>query len=1049
MTVDCIGIYAPELIPDKTLIFTYDELTATFDPVTEILKYSGVEFSELKNEKIGDLENDLAIVSESFVYGDCEGLKGRSIKKAFNKALESGYFDYFLNKWDIKRDALGLNKFRGNDGTEYFIEVKPLEFTAKLLFFFAPADLFKIFGRDNYELIRESKLYQFRSLRFLNPLPSKLLYTNKGLVQLNYELRDTMYRLPTVDKSLSGQSKAFKLKSAKIDIIERELSDDLGLNNPNEIMKNMTLFKNNRLIEFLQYNAQDIFATAELDVTQQLFLNNLRADIKLDATDISDTTGKNVSTVIEDLVNHHFNINDDDEIKVIKRLYKLSQGKNLQSISSNHFGIQPFLTVGGLLFSRMSLSAYVEGRLGDLDLKSCYATILSKLNIYFGEPITFTFRYKKYKPTLRDALKLIESEKSPNDAWFIRVSGKLEKAVNTLIMSDLRFKPRRDLIPDKNTISLNRNSIGQFNAEKTSKKQATSTVLLKEVKFGLINFTLLEALKLLPDEWLDEYLGLAVDAIVYIPESLVANSLDEYKELVESLPEEPESEELNLDKRVLITETRHYKNNVSLRFPISEYWDVLRTKRNGYKKAGNPIQEVFKIVQNSGYGAFACMYLNVNNLLASNMITASARAATWSMTYAINGFSPITDGACFSWDTMPIGMTFKALLKQSDKYLNHYDSSIISGLKDSEIGEKWINSTFKEHLASFFEVDINHYLVTLFDYELKTESFLTKYGDEVLKNWIDSLDYVPTNKEIETFLSESSKTSDEKVTLKTDTYNWYVNNNGANYVKGMSESSLLIDEHEYSFTEQSGQIKARSYSSKRDDGLLPWYVGSIKDTYKLPYIYVESQVIKFGEGNDLAIKFLKELDCEIAHPTGFTKQSVKLMKLVSRSQFLFLNESQLRNFETNGETLANLSKTRISNGSPLLSKRFFETYKYDDMRSHIDYYEFSKSHSVGIGFELLALSQSHNGSIQSVRRSIVDKIENGVKDFNASLQVKRGVKNADSFRELLAIAVIKKANYEDDLKNVLIQSAQEPTCFTVSKSDVFTLAKLWGYGNED
>ena len=86
------------------------------------------------------------------------------------------------------------------------------------------------------------------------------------------------------------------------------------------------------------------------------------------------------------------------------------------------------------------------------------------------------------------------------------------------------------------------------------------------------------------------------------------------------------------------------QKNLCLNFPINTYFPILREKRNKLKKEKNPIQEVYKLFGNSTYGALACIYLAINNLLAANQITAMARANTWMMINFLNGFQAITDG---------------------------------------------------------------------------------------------------------------------------------------------------------------------------------------------------------------------------------------------------------------------------------------------------------------------------------------------------------------------------------------------------------------------
>ncbi|MFM6153233.1 MAG: hypothetical protein ACKPE3_09555, partial [Sphaerospermopsis kisseleviana] len=181
----------------------------------------------------------------------------------------------------------------------------------------------------------------------------------------------------------------------------------------------------------------------------------------------------------------------------------------------------------------------------------------------------------------------------------------------------------------------------------------------------------------------------------------------------------------------------------------------------------------------------------------------------------------------------------------------------------------------------------------------------------------------------------------------------------------------------------------------------------------------------------------------IAHPMGFSTKGFKMMKLISRSQFLFLNESQLQNFQTNESKLSELSnhiftKSFWSN----LSNEYLKEYG-TELIENIDYYKFSRNHAVGIGYELLALSRNHKGSIESVRNEIFNKIINGCKDFNAGLNINRNFKQTDKFRYLLAAIIVMKANAENELIECLKNSADEPTVLSLTPDNVRILKKIW------
>ena len=172
------------------------------------------------------------------------------------------------------------------------------------------------------------------------------------------------------------------------------------------------------------------------------------------------------------------------------------------------------------------------------------------------------------------------------------------------------------------------------------------------------------------------------------------------------------------------------------------------------------------------------------------------------------------------------------------------------------------------------------------------------------------------------------------------------------------------------------------------------------------------------------------------------------MRLISRSQFLFLNESQLQNFETNETKLAELT-------NHIFNKKFWELLTNEDLKEYnatlnpeIDYYKFSRTHSVGIGFELLALSRTHKGSIESVRKLIFSKILECCNDFNAGLNINRSFKLADNFKYLLAAVIVLKGNAEYKLIKCLEESANESTVLSLTSENIKTLSTIWNTTEE-
>ncbi len=1042
LLVDCIGIYLPDLIPQYLVVFTYDELTADFHPVKNTLKAFGYKIDSTNEDTLIKIIGSIQQTFEELV--DCT-TSSRKVGKAFKQIVAERHFDRHLAELNVGPECLSLEKDKNTD--TYTVVIKPPKIQIPFLFFYAFADLFKIWGKNYQHLILNANLVQQRSLKIRNSHGRETPIIEYNLVdgmlyEFRYNLRETMYRFPPRAKGLEAQTTIFEVATQKINVKTWTIAKALGVENLNEVMANFSHFLTKLPNKALRYHGTDIFATWDLNLKQQEFYNVILKSFGFEPLEISDTTGSNVSKFIVECIKNEFGVSDKKSEKIIKSILNLSSLDNLEGSPLNDFGCQPFLTVGGLLYSRMAKVKFFKGRFSDCDLKSCYASYMSKMNIYLGEPITLTCKYDKYKITLKEALELIENQNAPHDGWFIRVTGRLDKAINTLVMSDLKFESKNIKQQSLHEINNNRKSIENFNAYKTSKRQAQSTILTKEIKFGLITKSTIEALKKLPSNWYEEYLNLKCDVVCFFPGELIAETISDYEKIANSLPEYDRIEKFDIKNGAKTIDTQRYKNNACLAFSINKYWIELKEKRNEFKKSKNPIQEVFKLFQNSGYGVLACLYLSTNNLMASNQITAGARAGTWLMTNALNGFGPITDGTSFSWDHIPLNQTFHDILAKNNRYLEHFDTSIKSGIEVTSTFNflAWCHDHLMQHFANFYGVDANaDYNLIQFDYELKTEKFLTDKGKAFFETELAKIEELKSELGInwDNYLIQNG------YAIETPLFTKFYNNNAGNYCKGVDSGSILVEGDEYNIAENEPFVKARSFQGG-DQELIQWYTKSIGENYTNPLIYSESKLIKFGDGNKIAISLLESGSEEIAHPMGFDTTIYKMMKLITRSQFLFQTETQLRNFETNETTLSELSKELGLN-----QKIFWDQLSFEDIAPYgiqkkegVNYFSYAKHHPTGIGFELLALAPNIKGDLGLIRNRIVELIDKGCKNFSPALNLQRNFKNAEFLKYLFAAITIAKKNAEDDLRELLENSAQEPTLLSVNRENIKRLREL-------
>lgn len=1049
LIVDIIGVYLPELIPEYLVSFDYSDLNENFHPLVSTLKAFDYKVDIADEEYlISVIENIQNICNDKIDFSE----SSKIVKFQFKELIEYGCFDKYLQQLNIESENIKLKRNKTTKDYEVILAPKKLIFPFRC--FYAFADFFKIWGKKYQEKILETNLVQQRCLKLQSSYGRELplveyCYINGILHEFCYPLREIMYRFPPINKSLDAQTNIFEVTTQKLNVNTWLVAKALGFDSLDEIKRNFTKFKEKMPELALKYNAVDIFASSDLDIKQQEFYDVILKTFDIEPIEVNDTTGSNVNKFLLQTVYKEFGAFEKAEQREINKIIKLGNLNNLENTPLNDFGCQPFLTVGGLLYSRMALIKYIEGKLSDCDLKSCYASFMSLMNIYLGEPIVLTCKYDKYKISLGEAIELIENQKAPHDGYFIRVTGKFNKVINTLVMSDLKFQKKNIKQQQFYEVSDNRKSVESFNAYKTSKRSAQSTILTKEVKFGFINHSIIEALKKLPPDWYQEYLDLKCDVVCYFPGDLIADNIVDYQKIKDSLPKESCIEKFDIKKGFKEVQNHRYQNNAVLAFPINKYWKELKTKRGEFKKEKNPIQEVFKLFGNSGYGVLACLYLAMNNLVASNMITAAARSGAWLMTNAINGMGSITDGTAFSWENLPVNKTFHKVLKNNPKYLENFDDSVVSNIeitKDFNY-QKWIDNNLKKHMASFYQVNAStDYNLNHFDYELKTEKFLTDKGTDFLNNNVEEVEELKHSLGVN-FNKYMQK---NEYIVETPLFTKFYNNNAGNYCKGIDKGDYLIDGTEYEIANCEPSLKARSFQGK-DNTLIDWYCTSIRDKYTEPLIYSETKLIKFGDGNQLAISFLESGSDEIAHPMGFDTTAYKVMKLVTRSQFLFQNELQLRNFETNEETLANLSKFLGLN-----HKVFWQEIKEEDikqygveLRKNVDYFNYAKTHSVGIGFELLALAPSIKGDIGKVRKKIVNLIDDGCTNFGKYLNLQRNLKLGNQLKNILAAIIVLKKNAEVDLRQLLENSAKEPTILNISKENIRRLHELKNKSSED
>ena len=1011
-----LGGYCPDL---EAELYS-DSFDEEYNPIVTLLINEGydVKTTPVRRGKINEL---LTKYYQKY--------KKRSNKKALTAMRKDKVLKVELENYGIDLSKIDLEVCQGNGKTKVKFKYPKIDFL--IIAFFGYADYFKCFGKNWYWLFKEEALLtQFRTVKIQGK--ARFSCTIDGVpVDINLNIFDTRYVFPPRKGSLEGQVKTFGIAEKvgnKVKIsqaIKERYGDDVT---EQWCKENMAYIKHNYYDIFKEYTVHDAYLTWELMRTLVQMKIDVGRELGLEGLpELRETCGKNIEDFHFGLIFKHFaqqdGINKKEDFQKlceeIKTQYELGGSKNLSQLYGNDYGRIPTSTVGGLLYTRMATLALVAGIMLDLDLSSCYATCLTQMHVYVGEPILNTFHFDK--PTLKEVIKELNDLGVSKDAWYVRVSGRFNKAWNSLVLSDLKFDKSKHILEDleryayDERINNEKDTINLIDAEKPPEPCESCKLLAKEINHGIITQATLTAINDLPDEWISEYYELSVDAVIYYHPDYTFDSLSKAKEAKKSLPKNPVKEEMGCGC-LKITRRQVYQNNVCLKFPIATYYEKVKNIRKKLKDSKEPIQEIYKLILNSTYGILASVVMDSNNSVAANWITSCARAAAWRMTLSLNGFSPITDGSSFNWLNVPTGVTLKEILAKNPEYIIKFDEgiqnpqkleSVLSEIVDGKANTKGFNQFYKKHLKAF--LGKNDWLVEMFDYELK----------------------------------------DEKNRLAFDQY---LNTGAGNYVKkgGWGET-----------------FKCRSYQAIPE--LVEWFKQCCDSNYQKHIIFLDREIIKLSQGSLDAIRIIQDADavCNegkfrlgipedtaeqitiegVSHPMGFAKDKFKLMKLISPSQFIYEDITQYKAVASLCALCGSISKSLLAgNWIYELDEDYLDELKaYGNGRTltpQIDenfskhYHQMARQSPVGLGLELLTYGSSKFNSIQDVRVRINELLS----QYKISAKGEFDLKNQLAFsqrilprleeskylKHLLAATIILKTNAKIDYIQMLANSTIDP-----------------------
>ena len=292
------------------------------------------------------------------------------------------------------------------------------------------------------------------------------------------------------------------------------------------------------------------------------------------------------------------------------------------------------------------------------------------MNLYLGRPVIL--EPGSSTMSLSEAVKKMQ-DNAPRDGWMIRVSGDIRSNNNTLIPST--FDSVTNL-----SYNQRRRKLQQPMDAASDKEKRNTGLYTRQIAFGIVTADTWGVIQQLPEELREQYEQLQVDAFVFYPKELIADTPEDYDRIISQFQSGtnslPWQETMEMESKLITKQVRINESCVALRIPINQFAAKLKelraeAKREHGRKSGS--EKILKLVSNSIYGILASDLYPIGNIVAANIITARARAAAYVMTMSLNGFQVITDGCTWRADQVPAG-TLRDWLEANSDYTLHRPS---------------------------------------------------------------------------------------------------------------------------------------------------------------------------------------------------------------------------------------------------------------------------------------------------------------------------------------------------------------------------------------
>lgn len=396
----------------------------------------------------------------------------------------------------------------------------------------------------------------------------------------------------------------------------------------------------------------------------------------------------------------------------IRTLMAQGSGQEILKGRLSRFLTQSSDTHGGLCFSRTSTRFFHEapGQFRDVDLSGCYPAILRRMHIYAGRP--WIWEPGAEPTTLKEVIPQLMKHAAGHDAWIVKVSGPIMSVDNVLIPSTDEALTNKNY---RNRTSRARAKARQQGVRRDSlfdeiKGTGPAHLYTRMVEGGVVAYATWLMIQAMPEAARKEYENLEVDTVIFYHKELVADDGPSYDALVDRYKTDAPLWATTLDfgKLEMTTKERPGEEHVALRIPIGDLVGQFMAHRESAKQqdgSGSVREIAWKEQANTIYGVIASPHKPTNNVVAANIVTATARAAAFPMQMGLNGFQLITDGCIYRRDQIP-AVTFAECLRLFPDYARRRPEEEVPYLDPAQVptDDAEFTAWYRTHFKRFFGV---------------------------------------------------------------------------------------------------------------------------------------------------------------------------------------------------------------------------------------------------------------------------------------------------------------------------------------------------------